>query len=415
MDQLLTTCCGIDIHKRTAVACLLRRAADGTCAAETRTFGTTTDALGALGAWLHAAGCTHVAMEATGVYWKPAYHALEGLCTVWLVNAAHIKNVPGRKTDVADAEWIADLLQHGLLRPSVVPEQAQRDLRDLTRTRTSLIEQRTALVNRIQAVLEDAQIKLAGVASDIMGVSGRDILAALLAGSTDVAAMADLARGSLRRKREALEQALHGRMTDHHRLLLALHLEHVDLLDEQIARLDEQIAAYVRPATRELVLLQTIPGIGRRVAEILLAEIGADVSRFPSAGHLASWAGMCPGQYESAGKRKGGRRRCGNRALRRALAEAAKAAARTKKPDRTYLRTRYWRLVTRCGKKKAAIAVGHTLLRLAYHVLATKEPYQEHILWANDERRRAHLQQRALAQLHALGYEVTITPTVPAA
>jgi transposase len=415
MDQILTSCCGVDIHKRTAVACLVRRAADGACAKEIRTFGTTTEALLELGAWLRAAGCTHVAMEATGVYWKPAYHVLEGVCTVWLVNAAHIKNVPGRKTDVADAEWIADLLQHGLLRPSLVPDRAQREVRDLTRTRTSLIEQRTALVNRIQAVLEDANIKLAGVASDIMGVSGRDILAALLAGSTDAVAMADLARGKLRRKREALEHALRGRMSEHHRLLIALHLEHADLLDEQIERLDAEIAARLRPYARELALLQTIPGIGRRTAEILAAEIGVEVRRFPSAGHLASWAGMCPGQHESAGKSKGGKRRYGNRALRRALTEAAKAAARTKKPQQTYLRARYWRLVAHCGKKKAAIAVGHTILRIVYHVLTTKEPYHELTLTAIDERRRAHLQQRALAQLQALGYDVTITPTAPAA
>ena len=415
MDQILTTCCGIDIHKRTAVACLLRQTAQGACAKETRTFGTTTEDLLELGAWLRAAGCTQVAMEATGVYWKPAYHVLEGICIVWLVNAAHIKNVPGRKTDVADAEWIADLLQHGLLRPSVVPDRAQREVRDLTRTRTSLIEQRTAIVNRIQAVLEDANIKLAGVASDIMGVSGRDILAALLAGSTNAAAMADLARGKLRRKREALEHALRGRMSEHHRLLIALHLEHADLLDEQIERLDAEIAARLRPYARELALLQTIPGIGRRTAEILAAEIGVEVSHFPSAGHLASWAGMCPGQHESAGKSKGGKRRYGNRALRRALTEAAKAAARTKKPQQTYLRARYWRLVARCGKKKAAIAVGHTILRIVYHVLTTKEPYHELTLTAIDERRRAHLQQRALAQLQALGYDVTITPTAPAA
>jgi transposase len=240
-------------------------------------------------------------------------------------------------------------------------------------------------------------------------------LAALLAGSTDAAAMADLARGKLRRKREALEQALRGRMSEHHRLLIALHLEHVDLLDEQIERLDAEIAARLRSAAREVALLQTIPGIGRRTAEILAAEIGVDVGRFPSAGHLASWAGMCPGQHESAGKSKGGKRRYGNRALRRALTEAARAAARTKKPQQTYLRARYWRLVVRCGKKKAAIAVGHTILRIVYHVLTTKEPYHELTLTAIDERRRAHLQQRALAQLQALGYDVTITPTAPAA
>jgi len=417
MERLQTACGGLDVHKRTVVACVLRPAADeqGQGIKELRTFATTAEAAQALRDWLVAAGCTHVAMEATGVYWKALYRTLEGHCTVWLVNAQHIKKVPGRKTDALDAEWLAELVQHGLLRPSFVPSAAQRALRDLTRTRTALIEERTALINRIQAVLEDAQIKLAGVASDIMGVSGRDILAALLAGCTDAAAMADLARGKLRQKREALEQALQGRLDGHHRLLIALHLEQVDLLDEQIARLSAEIAARLRPHEAVLVRLETIPGVGRRTAEILVAEIGVEVSRFPSAGHLASWAGMCPGQHESAGKRKGGPRRHGNRALRRVLTEAAKAAARTKKPQQTYLRGRYWRLVARCGKKKAAVALGHTILRIVYHVLATGEPYREPVLLAIDERRRAQVQQRALAQLAALGYEVTLTPTVPAA
>ncbi len=415
MERILTCCCGLDIHKRTVVACLLRPGEDGASVRETRTFGTMTDALLALRDWLSAAGCTHVVMESTGVYWKPAYHVIDGLCAVWVVNAAHVKNVPGRKTDAQDAEWLADLLQHGLLRPSVVPDRAQRALRDLTRTRTSLIEQRTAVVNRIQGVLEDANIKLAGVASDIMGVSGRDILAALLEGSADAAAMAELARGKLRRKRAELERALRGRLSDHHRLLVALHLEHADFLDEAIARLNGDIADRLRPYEEEIARLETIPGVGRRTAEILAAEIGLDVSRFPSAGHLASWAGMCPGNNESAGKSRGGKRRPGNMALRRALIEAAKAAARTKKHERTYLRAQYRRLVVRLGKKKAAVAVGHTILRIVYHVLSTKEPYREHILTDLDDRRRARVQHRALDQLQALGFEVTITPKAPAA
>jgi transposase len=323
--------------------------------------------------------------------------------------------VPGRKTDIRDAEWIADLLQHGLLRASFIPDQAQRELRDLTRTRTSLIDERTATVNRIQKVLEDANIKLAGVATDIMGKSGRDILAALVGGETDAATMADLARGKLRRKHDALEHALRGRMSDHHRMLIALHLEHVDLLDEQIERLSADIAARLRPQEAVLVRLETIPGVGRRTTEVWAAEIGLDVTRFPSAGHLASWAGMCPGVHESAGKRKSGKRREGNKALRRALSEAAHAAARTKKKDHTYLRGQYRRLVVRCGTKKAAVAVGHTILRLAYHLLTHETTYQEQELVYLDERRRTRTQQRALAQLKALGYEVTLTPTAPAA
>jgi len=415
MERLATACCGLDVHKQTVVACLVRPSTERSSTRETRTFGTTTQALEELRAWLKAAECTHVALESTGVYWKPIYHVLEGLCSVWVVNAQHIKNVPGRKTDVRDAEWLAELLQHGLVRPSFVPDRAQRELRDLTRTRTTLIEERTALVNRLQAVLEDANIKLAGVASDVMGVSGRAILAALLAGTTDPALLADLAKGKLRRKREALQSALHGHVRAHHCLLLTLHLEHIDLLDEQIAQLSEQIADRLRPSTAVLVLLETIPGVGRRTAEVLAAEIGLDVGRFPTAGHLASWAGMCPGQHESAGKQKSGKRRAGNMALRRVLAEAAKAAARTKKHEQTYLAGRYRSLVVRCGHRKATIAVGHTILRFVYHILATHEPYNERTLLAHDERRQARAKHRALAQLSALGYEVTLTPTAPAA
>jgi len=314
-----------------------------------------------------------------------------------------------------DAEWIATLLQHGLLRASFIPSRAQRELRDLTRTRTSLIDERSAAVNRIQKVLEDANIKLAGVATDIMGKSGRDILAALLEGTADAATMAELARGKLRRKREALEHALEGRMSAHHRLLIALHLEQIDLLDEQIARLSAEIAARLRSHEADLQRLETIPGVGRRTAEVLAAEMGLEMARFASANHLASWAGMCPGVHESAGKRKPAKRRHGNAAIRRALTEAAHAAARTKKPDRTYLRGQYRRLVVRCGKKKAAVAVGHTILRIAYHLLTHETTYQEKELTYLDERRRARAQQRALDQLKALGYNVTLTPNAPAA
>lgn len=414
MEPLYTCCAGLDIHKQTVVACLL--GADGRAQnKEIRTFGTTTAALSTLRDWLLATGCTHVAMEATGSFWKPVYNILDGYCTLLVVNAAHITQVPGRKTDVADAEWIATLLKHGLVRPSFIPSREQRELRDLTRTRTSLTDERSAAVNRIQQGLEDANIKLAGVATDIMGVSGRDILAALLGGQMEASAMADLARGKLRRKREALEQALQGRMGAHHRLLIALHLEHIDLLDDQIAHLSAEIAERLRPYEGQLQRLETIPGVGRRTAEVLAAEMGLEMARFPSAGHLASWAGMCPGNHESAGKRKGGKRRAGNKALRRALTEAAHAAARTKKKDRTYLRGHYRRLVVRLGKKKAAVAVGHTILRLAYYLLTHETTYQEQELVQLDERRRARAQQRAIDQLKALGYDVALTPKEPAA
>ncbi len=410
MEVLYTCCAGLDVHKQTVVACLLCPDGDGE-RTEVRTFGTATASLEDLREWLLAAGCTHVAMEATGSFWKPVYNILDGHVEILVVNASHMHALPGRKTDVRDAEWIATLLKHGLLRASFIPSREQRELRDLTRTRTSLTDERSAAVNRIQQVLEDANIKVAGVATDIMGKSGRDILAALLEGEMDAAAMADLARGRMRSKRAALEQALRGRMGDHHRMLIALHLEHVDMLDEQIERLSAEIAERLRLFEADLARLETIPGVGRRTAEILAAEMG----RFASAGHLASWAGMCPGVHESAGKRKGGKRRAGNKALRRALMEAAQAAARTKKPGRTYLRGQYRRLVVRCGKKKAAVAVGHTILRIAYRLLKEQETYQEGVLVHLDEHRRARVQQRALDQLKALGFDVTITPKEPAA
>jgi transposase len=412
MDRLYPTCCGLDVHKRTVVACLLRSAADGQRTKEVRTFETTTAALLALGDWLQAAACSHVALEGTGVYWRPVYNLLEGRCTVILANARHIKAVPGRKTDVSDAEWIADLLQHGLIRPSFVPPRAQRELRDLTRTRTTLVNERSAAVKRLQAVLEAANLKVAGVATDIMGVSGRAMLAALLAGETDPATLAELAKGRLRNKRAALEQALVGRLADHHRLLLTVHLEHVDFLDEQIDRLSEELEARLRPVAAILDRLDAIPGVGRRTAEVLAAEVGLDLTPFPSAAHLASWAGMCPGQYESAGRRKGGTTRKGSPWLRRALVEAACAAARKKD---TLLAAQFRRLAVRRGKQKAAVAVGHRLLTIVYALLAHGEVYQERDPRRLDERRRARTRQRALDQLRTLGYAVTLIPTHPEA
>ena len=415
MEVLHPCCCGLDVHKRTVVACLLRPPSAGRRPKELRTFDTMTDGLLALADWLHAAGCTQVAMESTGVYWKPVYNILEGRCTVLVANAAHIKAVPGRKTDVKDAEWIADLLQHGLLRASFIPDQPQRELRDLTRTRTSLIDARTAAVNRVQKVLEDANLKLAGVATDIMGVSGRAILAAVLGGIGDPAALAELAQGKLRAKREELARALSGRVGDHHRLLLATHLAHVDFLDEQIAQLSAAIAERLGPLEAELARLDTIPGVDRRTAEVLLAEIGADMARFPTAAHLASWAGMCPGNHESAGKRKGGKTRKGSKWLRRALVQAAHAAARTKQEGRTRLARRYRQLVARRGKPRAAVAVGHQILVTAYYLLRRQEDYSEVTPAALDERRRIQARLRAVQQLRQLGFEVTLTPSEAAA
>jgi transposase len=362
MELLYRCCAGLDVHKRTVVACLLRTAADGRPSKELRRFGTMTDDLLALAEWLRTVECPAVAMESTGVFWKPVYNLLEGqLATVMVVNAQHIRAVPGRKTDLKDAEWIAELLQHGLLRPSFIPDRPQRELRDLTRTRTTLIDERSAAVNRLQKVLEDANLKVAGVATDVMGVSGRAMLAAIVAGETDPAALAALAKGKLRKKRAALERALSGRVSAHHRFLLVTHLAHIDFLDEEIARLSAEIAERLRPLEEELARLDTIPGVDRQTAEVLLAEIGVEMGRFPSAAHLASWAGMCPGNHESAGKRTSGRTRKGSRWLRRALTEAAHGAARTKQAGRRALAGLYRRLVGRRGKQRAIVAVGHRL------------------------------------------------------
>ena len=403
-------CCGLDVHKQTVVACLLQVGADGRRRKELRTFGTMTDDLLALADWLQGAGCTQVAMGSTGVYWKPVYNLLEGQCSVLVANAQHIKAVPGRKTDIRDAEWLADLLQHGLLHASFIPDRPQRELRDLTRTRTTLIDERTAAVNRVQKVLEDANIKLAGVATNVMGVSGRAMLAALLDGTTDPATLAELAQGKLRKKREELMRALSGRFSDHHRLLLTTHLAHIDFLDEEIDRLSAAIAERLRPFEAEVGRLDTIPGVDRRTAEVLLAEIGPDMARFPTAGHLASWAGMCPGNHESGGKRKGGRTRKGSTWLRRALVQAAHGAARTKQAGRTRLAQRYRQLVVRRGKQRAAVAVGHQILITAYHLLRRQEDYTEVTPAALDERRRAQARLRAVQQLRQLGFEVTLTP-----
>ena len=416
MERLYRCCAGLDVHKRTVVACLVRTAEDGRRSKELRTFGTMTDDLLALADWLQTAGCAAVAMESTGVYWKPVYNLLEGReGAVLVVNAAHIKAVPGRKTDMKDAEWIADLLQHGLLRPSFIPDRPQRELRDLTRTRTSLVDARSAAVNRLQKVLEDANLKVAGVATDVMGVSGRAILAALLDGETDPAALADLAQGKLRKKRAELERALSGRVSAHHRLLLTTHLAHIDFLDEEIARLSAEVAERLRPLADELARLDTIPGVDRRTAEVLLAEIGAELDRFPTAGHLASWAGMCPGNHESAGRRTSGKTRKGSKWLRRALTEAAQGAARTKQPGRSALAGDYRRLVARRGKKRAAVAVGHRILVIAYHVLRDRQEYREPTPLALDEHRRLRARNRALDQLRQLGFEVAITPKEDAA
>lgn len=412
MESVYRCCCGLDVHKKTAVACLLTTGTDGRRTRATRTFGTMVADLVALREWLIAAGCEHAAMESTGVYWKPVYNVLtaDSQLQVSVVNAQHVRAVPGRKTDVTDSAWLADLLQHGLLKASFIPDHAQRALRDLTRTRTSLTDERTAVVNRLQKVLEDANIKLAAVASDVTGVSGRLILTELLAGHADPGTMAELAKGRLRSKRAELERALAGRLGPHHRLLIRLHLEQIDLLDEQIAALDAEVAVRTRPFEDELRRLDTIPGVGRRLAEILIAEIGVDMTHFPSARHLASWAGMCPGNHQSANKHGGGKRRRGSVHLRRALAEAGHAAARNKQPGRRAIGDLYRRVLVRHGAKKAVVAAGHAIAVAAFYVLLRQVDYRELDPVDRDSRHRARIEHRALSQLHALGYHVALTP-----
>jgi len=405
MEILYRCCCGMDVHKKFVVACVLRIDEQGEETRQVQRFETYTEDLLRLSDWLTRSGCTHVAMESTGVYWKPIYNLLEGQLELLVVNAHHIKAVPGRKTDVKDSEWIAELLQHGLLKASFIPPQSQRDWRDLTRYRTSLVQERVRIVNRLQKVLEDANLKLAGVATDVMGKSGRVMLEAILTGATDPEQLAELAKGRLRKKLPQLKQALNGRVREHHRFLLVEQLSHIDYLDEAIGRLSGEIAERLRPFQAEIERLDTIPGINRAIAEVLLAEIGPDMNRFPDAHHLASWAGMCPGHNESGGKRQSGKTRKGNRWLRQALIEAAHGASHTKD---TYLSSQYRRLVGRRGKKRALVAVGHSLLVIAYHVLNRQATYVE--LGSNyfEQLHRCRLEQNLVQRLQKLGYTVTL-------
>ena len=374
---------------------------------EIRTFGTMTEDLLELADWLAAAGCTHVAMESTGVYWKPIYNLLEATFTPLLVNARHIKSVPGRKTDLKDCEWIADLLRHGLLRGSFVPERPQRELRELSRYRTTLVRERSAEVARLHKTLEGANIKLASVATDIMGKSGRQMLKALIEGSTDTSAMAQLARGKLRAKIPQLERALRGCSGAHQRFLIAQQLAHIDFLDETIEQLSAEIAERMRPFGEAIERLETIPGVGRRTAEAILAEIGPEMSRFPTYRHLASWAGMCPGNNESGGKRRSGKTTKGDPWLRAALVEAAHAAGRTRN---TYLSAQYRRLASRRGKKRAAVAVGHTILVITYHLLQRSCGYEELGGDYFDKRDRQGVERRLVRRLEGLGYKVSLDP-----
>lgn len=407
MEVVCARCCGLDIHKKNLVACLSLPGPRGAASTTVRTFGTMTADILALSDWLVEAGCTQVAMESTGVYWKPIYNLLEGVFTLLLVNPRHMKAVPGRKTDVTDAEWIASLLRHGLLTGSYVPERVQRELRELTRYRTTLVRERTAEANRLQKTLEGANIKLASVATDILGKSGREMLAALVAGATDAAAMAQSARGRMRAKLPALAQALVGQFGAHQRFMVAQQLAHVDFLDATIAEVSAEIERRLQSVDDLVTRLDTIPGIGRYVAEALIAEIGTDMRRFPSAGHLASWAGMCPGSHESAGKQHGGRTRKGNVWLRAQLVQAAHAAARKKG---TYLEAQYRRLAARRGKSRAAVAVGHSILVIIYHIMRDGTVYEDLGPHHFAERDRQGTERRLVHQLEGLGYTVTLEP-----
>jgi transposase len=402
----------LDIHKKTVVACTIVPGSGRQPRKEIRTFGTMTDDLLALADWLATENITHVAMESTGVFWKPLFNLLEDRFQLLLVNARDIKQVPGRKTDVKDCEWIADLLRHGLLKASFVPDRPQRELRELVRYRTTLVRERSAEVNRLQKTLEGANIKLASVASDPLGLSGRQMLNALVGGSTDTVAMAELAKGKMRAKRGLLERALAGRMAAHQRFLLTEQLCHIDALEESIARVSSEIAERMRPFAEALERLDTIPGIGPRMAEILVAEIGVDMGRFPSAAHLASWAGMCPGNQESAGKRKSGKTRKGNVWLRAALIESAHSLGRGRG---TYLAAQYRRLTARRGKKKAAVALGHSILIIVYHLLTRAEVYQDLGVQYFDENRRDRVERGLVKRLKDLGYKVTLETDTSAA
>lgn len=405
MELLHARCAGLDVHKDTVVACK-RIANDGVVERDVKTFDTTTSGLLALAEWLGESGCTHVVMEATGVYWKPVWHVLEGDFELVLANAAHVKNVPGRKTDTNDATWLAELLAHGLVRPSFVPDMATQQMRALLRTRKQLVREQSSHVQRVQKTLEDANIKLSSVVTNIMGKSGRAILDALVAGETDADKLLELAGTRLKTDRSKIREALHGRMTAHHRFLLKLHLDQIDALSTAIASVDTEVGSSLEPFRAAVALLKSIPGVSELSAQIIVSEIGLDMSRFPSAGHLISWAGLCPRNDESAGKRRSTRIRKGAPWLKTSLVQCGWGAARSKD---TYLRSQYYRLKARRGGKKAAVAVAASILTSAYHMLRDGTFYNDlgptYLDRLGSERRIKSLVKR----LNDLGCEVQIT------
>lgn len=435
MEVLYSHCAGLDVHKKSVVAFAITADEHGKKQIALRTFETMTADLLALSDWLSVQGVTHVAMESTGEFWKPVYNLLEGNFELLVVNAQHIKQVPGRKTDVKDAEWIAELLRHGLLRGSFIPPQSQRDLRDLTRQRTNLVQDRATVINRLQKVCEWSNIKLSAVVTDITGVSARLMLEAILRGQTQPETLANLAKGRMRQKRSELERALNGIVREHHRFLLAQHLTQIDFLDEQIDLYDAQIATFIaqhptepppaKPSPADtapqpppapakpleweaaVALMDSHPGINQRMAEQLLAEIGSDMSRWQSDAHLASWAKICPGNNESAGKRYSSAIGHGNRWLRSALVQVAWAAIKVKNSFHASL---YYRLSARRGSRRAIVAVAHHILKSLYHMLKKHEPYRELGAAYFDERRKVNLIQHTVRRFAQIGYEVSFVP-----
>jgi transposase len=429
MRILYERCCGLDIHQRTIAVCVVT-ARDGKSEEETRRFGTMTSDLLELAAWLKARGIQQVAMESTGVYWKPVWNILEADgFDLLLANAQEVKIVPGRKTDQKDSQWIADLHQHGLLRKSFVPVKQVRDLRDLTRTRATLAQDHSSTCNRIQKVLEDANIKLASVASDVFGASGRAMLQALMKGENDAEVLAELSKGRLRHKIPELRRALEGRVTEHHRFLIHRHWRQMESLENQIRQFEEEIAARMKPTAEEIARLRQsipadaplppspreeaislwmeLPGIGLTTASRMVAELGVNMEQFPTSAHLASWAALCPGNNESAGKRMSGKTRKGNVWLRRTMCEAAWAAAHSKN---TYFAAQFGRIAARRGKKRALIAVAHSLLVVAYEVLKNKEHYRELGADFFDDLSKDQVKRRLVQRLKKLGFQVAVTP-----
>jgi transposase len=411
MKRMFQICAGIDVHKAKLWVCLAT-AQDAEIVYTISTFGTTTQELLRLLDWLTQRQCESVAMESTGVYWKPVFNILEGQVPVVLANAQHVKGLPGRKTDVKDCEWLADLHLHGLIRPSFIPPVEIRDLRDLVRTRTQLQADRAQQSNRVQKVLEDANIKLASVATDVLGVSGRAMLDALVAGETDPQQLAELSRGVMRKKRTELQQALWGHIRPHQRVLLKMYLGLIDQLDASIESLTAAIEERMRPFSEIRQRLLAIPGVGERIATTFIAELGVDMERFPTAGHAASWAGLCPGHHESAGKRRGGRPRDGNRWLRQAFTQAGWAATRA---THTYLQAQFRRLRARRGPKRAVFAVGHSIFVRCYHLIASGSSYQEPGGDYFDRTDRARTAGRLRRRLKQLGYDVQLTDIQTAA